>query len=104
MGTLEGCSTLVTGGARGIGRAIALRYAREGAKVAIADIDAAGAESVAAEIRSGGGTADGFRADIGEPKESAAMVARVAERFGRLDVLVNNAGVIRVRPLVEMTP
>ena len=104
MGKLDGCIALITGGARGIGRAIALRYAREGATVVVVDIDEEGAHSVAAEIRALGGTADAFRADIGEPKESVAMVARVVERFGRLDVLVNNAGVIRVRPLLEVTP
>jgi meso-butanediol dehydrogenase / (S,S)-butanediol dehydrogenase / diacetyl reductase len=104
MGKLDGCNALVTGGARGIGRAIALRYAREGATVVVADIDEAGAMAVAAEIRAAGGTVDAFRTDIADPKESAAMVERVVARFGRLDVLVNNAGVIRVRPLLEVTP
>ncbi len=104
MGMLEGRIALVTGGARGIGRAIALRYAMEGATIVVVDIDAEGAESAAAEIRGLGGTSEAFHADIGEPKESVAMVARVVERFGRLDVLVNNAGVIRVRPLLELTP
>ena len=104
MAQLQGCIALVTGGARGIGRAIALRYAREGATVVIVDTDAEGAQSVAAEIGALGGKAEAFRVDIGEPAESAGMVARVVERFGRLDVLVNNAGVIRVRPLLELTP
>ena len=104
MGTLQASTALVTGGARGIGRAIALRYAREGATVIVADIDAEGAGSVAAEIGALGGKAEAFRVDIGEPAESVAMVSRVIERFGRLDVLVNNAGVIRVRPLLELTP
>ena len=104
MGTLTGNFALVTGGARGIGRAIALRYAREGATVVIADINEAGARSVAEEIRSLGGTAEAFHADVGDPQQSAAMVDRFADRFGRLDVLVNNAGVIRVRPLLELLP
>jgi meso-butanediol dehydrogenase/(S,S)-butanediol dehydrogenase/diacetyl reductase len=83
---------------------MALRYASEGATVVIVDLDEAAAQAVAAEIRSSGGTAEGFRVDVGEPAQSAAMVGRTVERFGRLDVLVNNAGVIRVRPLLEVTP
>ena len=104
MGRLEGLAALVTGGGRGIGRAIALAYAREGASVAVADIDQAGAQSAAAEARSLGGVAESFHADIGDPAMSAALLERVVARFGRLDVLVNNAGVIRVRPLLEVTP
>jgi len=104
MGTLNGSFALVTGGARGIGRAIALRYAREGASVAVADIVEAGAQSVAGEIRSHGGTAEAFHVDVGDPKQSAAMIERFADRFGRLDILVNNAGVIRVGVLLDVTP
>ena len=104
MGTLNGCVTLVTGGARGIGRAIALRYAREGATVVIADINEAGARGVAEEIRALRGTAEAFHADVGDPKQSIEMVDRLVDRYGRLDVLVNNAGVIRVRALLEVTP
>jgi meso-butanediol dehydrogenase/(S,S)-butanediol dehydrogenase/diacetyl reductase len=104
MGRLDGCVALITGSGRGIGRAMALRYAREGAKVAVADLDEATAQTVAGEIRALGATADAFRADVREPGESVSTVARVAERFGRLDVLVNNAGVMRVRPLLELTP
>jgi meso-butanediol dehydrogenase / (S,S)-butanediol dehydrogenase / diacetyl reductase len=104
MGRLDGFVAIATGGARGIGRAIALRYAREGATVVVTDLDDAGAQAVAAEIRSHGGAADAFRVDLGEPDQSAAMVARATDRFGRLDILVNNAGVIRVRALLELTP
>jgi len=104
MSKLDGTVTLVTGSARGIGRAIALRYAREGAAVIVVDLDEGAAQAVAGEIRSLGATADAFRTDIGDPDQSAAMVKRAADRFGRLDVLVNNAGVIRVRPLLEVTP
>lgn len=104
MAKLDGCVALVTGSGRGIGRAIALRYAREGATVAAVDLAEESVHAVAAEIRGAGGAADAFRADLREPEQSAAMVARVVDRFGRLDVLVNNAGVVRVRPLLELTP
>ena len=104
MRKLEGCCALVTGGARGIGRAIASRFAHEGAKVVVVDINEEGARSVAAEIVAAGGTADAFHADVGDPGQSTAMVAHAAGCFGRLDVLVNNAGVIRVRPLLELSP
>lgn len=104
MENLKGLSALVTGGARGIGRAIALRYAQEGADVFIADIDLAGAQAVAEAIRAAGGSADSCHTDIAEPNESAAMVARAAARFGRLDVMVNNAGVIRVKSLLDLAP
>ena len=104
MGKLDGCVALVTGSGRGIGRAIALRYAREGATVVAVDLAEDSVHAVAGEIRKAGGKADAFRADLREPEQSAAMVARVVERFGRLDVLVNNAGVVRVRPLLELTP
>jgi meso-butanediol dehydrogenase/(S,S)-butanediol dehydrogenase/diacetyl reductase len=104
MEKLAGCSALVTGGARGIGRAIALRYAREGAAVVIADNDEVGAQGTVTEIHAAGGRAEAIRTDVGLPAESAAMVAHVVERHGRLDIMVNNAGVIRVRPLLELQP
>ncbi len=104
MDKLKNNVTLVTGSGRGIGRAIALRYAREGASVAVADVDQQSARLVADEIQSAGGTAAAFAADLSEPEQSIAMVKRVVERFGRIDVLVNNAGVVRVRPLLELTP
>jgi meso-butanediol dehydrogenase/(S,S)-butanediol dehydrogenase/diacetyl reductase len=104
MKTLEGRIALVTGAARGIGRAMALRYAGEGATVTVADRDEAGARAVAQEIQALGATADALPVDVREPQQSAAMVARVVQRFGRLDVLVNNAGVVRVQPLLEVTP
>jgi meso-butanediol dehydrogenase / (S,S)-butanediol dehydrogenase / diacetyl reductase len=104
MNKLANSVTLVTGSGRGIGRAIALRYAREGARVAVTDLDQDSARSVAGEIQSAGGKAEAFQADLGDPDQSTTMVKRVVEHFGRLDVMVNNAGVVRVRPLLELTP
>ena len=104
MGKLDGGIALITGAGRGIGRAMALRYAREGATVVVTDLDEPSAHNVAAEIRALGATADALRVDVREPAESAAMVERVAARFGRIDILVNNAGVMRVRALLELTP
>ena len=104
MDRLAKSVTLVTGSGRGIGRAIALRYAREGAAVGVADIEQDSAHRVAAEIQSLGGTAEAFVADLGDTQQSMAMVRRVVGRFGRLDVMVNNAGVVRVKPLLELTP
>jgi acetoin reductase-like protein len=104
MGRLDGCVALVTGGGRGIGRAIALRYAREGAKVAVVDLAEDSVQAVARDIRAAGGTVEAFPADLRDPQQSVAMVERAVERFGRLDVLMNNAGVVRVRPLLELTP
>jgi meso-butanediol dehydrogenase/(S,S)-butanediol dehydrogenase/diacetyl reductase len=104
MSRLEGVITLVSGAGRGIGRAIALRYAREGATVVAADIDEALAKSVADAIGAAGARGDCMRADAGKPEETAAMVRRTVEAFGRLDVLVNNAGVLRVSRLMDVTP
>jgi meso-butanediol dehydrogenase/(S,S)-butanediol dehydrogenase/diacetyl reductase len=104
MGRLNGCVALVTGSGRGIGRGIALRYAREGATVVTVDLDEPGVRAVAEEARALGAAVDAFGVDLREPKQSAEMIGRVVERFGRLDIMVNNAGVMRVRPLLELTP
>ena len=104
MGKLDGNVALVSGSGRGIGRAIALRYAREGAKVVVADIDQGSAQAVANEIQALRAETDALQVDVSDPNQSAAMVARAIDRFGRLDILVNNAGVMRVRPLLELTP
>ncbi len=101
MGTLDNCVTLVTGAGRGIGRAIALRYAREGATVIVADIDESTAHSVARDI---GAKGEAYRVDVSKPEQSAAMVEHAVKRHGRLDVLVNNAGVMRVRRLLDLAP
>lgn len=104
MSPLAGRITLVTGAGRGIGRAIALRYARDGATVVVTDIDAASAEAVAAEIVAGGGMSASLRSDVTDPGQSVAAIDFAIGRFGRLDVLVNNAGVVRVQPFLEVQP
>jgi acetoacetyl-CoA reductase/3-oxoacyl-[acyl-carrier protein] reductase len=104
MGRLEGKTALVTGASRGIGRAIALELAREGAKVALNyQSSDAKAQEVADEIGKLGGTCILVKANVGDPKEARAMVQRVADKFGHLDVLVNNAGITRDKLLRKMT-
>ena len=96
MSGLEGKTALVTGASRGLGRAIALRLARDGAAVAVNyRREAAAAEAVVAEIRAGGGRAVAVQADVAQPDAVAAMIARVEREFGPVDILVNNAGVLR---------
>jgi meso-butanediol dehydrogenase/(S,S)-butanediol dehydrogenase/diacetyl reductase len=104
VGRLKGCNALVTGSARGIGRAIALRYAQEGAAVVLVDLNQEGVHAVAAEIESAGGRAFAFAADLRDVEQCRSMILRAADQCGRLDILVNNAGVVRVRPLLELTP
>ncbi len=97
---LEGKVALITGAASGFGRGIAQAYAREGARVALVDIDEAGARSVAEAI---GGSALGLGCDVGKGPPVRAAVARTLEAFGDLHIVVNNAGVShRNRPLLEV--
>ena len=93
MGRLSGKSCIVTGGGAGIGEAIAIRLAEEGAQVAVADIDARAAERVAARLTDGGANALGGGVDVARTAEVSAFVEEAAGRFGRLDAVVNNAGV-----------
>ena len=98
---LEGQAAIVTGAGRGIGRAIALRLAREGVSVTVADIDGAGAGAVAAEIAAAGDDSLAQRTDVTQRGQVDRMVAATVERFGRLDILVNNAGIGIIQPLLE---
>lgn len=104
MNRLEGRVALVTGGSRGIGAAIAARLAAEGASVAIGF---AGREEAASEVVSAieraGGSAVALQGDISDPEASAALVERTVSEHGRLDVLVNNAGITRDGLLVRMS-
>jgi NAD(P)-dependent dehydrogenase (short-subunit alcohol dehydrogenase family) len=103
MVRLQDRVVLVTGGARGIGRAIAERCVAEGASVAIADIDEAGGQQVAAELGAAGASCMFGRCDITREDDVAAIVEQTASRLGPIDVLVNNAGVGSYHDAAEMT-
>ena len=104
MGRLDGKNALVTGGSRGIGRAIALQLARDGARVAFSyrtgEVEA---QAVAKEITDLGKEVLMLRADVSNPKEARGLVAKVLERWGRLDILVNNAGITRDKSVRKLS-
>ena len=97
---LEGKIAIITGGARGIGLAIAERYGREGATVVIADLNEAGAQAAAAAI---GGASFGLALDVTRQDSIDAMIAAVVARTGGIDILVNNAGIFDMAPTLEIT-
>jgi NAD(P)-dependent dehydrogenase (short-subunit alcohol dehydrogenase family) len=101
--TLEGKVAVVTGAAAGNGRAIALRLAGDGAAIVVNDIDEAGAAAVVAEIETAGGRAIAVVGDVASEVTWAAIVERSMADLGRIDVLVNNAGLIRAHPFGQVT-
>jgi 3-oxoacyl-[acyl-carrier protein] reductase len=104
-GSLDGRVVLVTGGGRGIGSETAVRAAAEGATVAIHyGRSAEAARRTLERVREAGSDGDCFPADIADGPEAEALVARVLERFGRIDGLVNNAGLTQVGPFLELEP
>ena len=103
MGRLEGKVAVVTGGVRGIGRGIVEAFAAEGADVAVADVLQQGeAAPVLARVESEGRRGFYIRTDVSREGEVRGMVGEVIETFGRIDVLVNNAGVLSISPLEQM--
>lgn len=94
---------IVTGGASGLGRAYCLSLAREGAKVVVADIDENGAITAAQEIQAEGGKALALKVDVSIPGSTQEMAKKTVERFGKIDILVNNAA-IYMRPAISVGP
>jgi 3-oxoacyl-[acyl-carrier protein] reductase len=103
MGRLDGRVAFVTGAGRGIGAATALRLAEEGAHVALADLDVAGCEQVAAEINKSGSEAIALECNVADAAMVQNAVDSAASHFGRLDILVNNAGVTRDNLVFKMS-
>lgn len=103
MKLLEGKTALVTGGSRGIGRTICLKFAEEGANVAFSDLMMdENVESLVKEIESMGVKAKGYASDASSFDKSEEMVTEIAKEFGRIDILVNNAGITRDNLLMRM--
>jgi NAD(P)-dependent dehydrogenase (short-subunit alcohol dehydrogenase family) len=104
MGRLDGKVCLITGAGSGIGRASARLFAREGARVVVADLDDRGAKSTVAEIRKAGGEALAEHVDVTDEAETVALAGRVLKRFKRINVLFNNAGISGVGDVLETEP
>jgi acetoin reductase-like protein len=100
---LQNKTAIVTGGASGMGKAICLRYAQEGANVVVADYNLEGAKKVADEIQAAGGKAAAVQVDVRVQDQVQRMVDAAVEAFGGVDILVNNAGVGKIIPFFETT-
>ena len=101
---LDGKVAIVTGGSRGIGRAIAERFASEGAKVVVNHVSGSGAaDAVVAGIRAAGGDAISVQGDVSKAADVAGLVTATVERYGRIDILVNNAGVMFTKSVFDTT-
>jgi 3-oxoacyl-[acyl-carrier protein] reductase len=100
---LAGKVAAITGGARGIGHSTAVKFAAEGAKVAVCDINPELTQRTLVEIRAGGGEAEGYAVDVTDKAQIAAMVKGVMAKWGRIDCVVNNAGIVMDAQLKNMT-
>jgi NAD(P)-dependent dehydrogenase (short-subunit alcohol dehydrogenase family) len=104
MGLLDDKVAIVTGAGRGIGRGEAIELARQGAAVLVGEVDEAAGQAVVEEIQAAGGTATLALGDCSDVEAADRVVSQAVETFGHLDALVNNAGILRDRTLVKMTP
>lgn len=102
--SIKGKVVLVTGAGQGIGRGIALRLARDGADIAIVDLNPEKMDEVAVEVRELGRKATTFRADVSRPSEVQAAVDHAEKELGGFDVMVNNAGIAQIDALLDVTP
>jgi len=100
---LAGKVSIITGASQGIGQATALKFAREGAKVALCDINLAGLDETVAAIETAGGEAAAFRIDVTNKESIARMVEGVMAKWGRIDTLVNNAGIVEDAQFKKMS-
>jgi 3-oxoacyl-[acyl-carrier protein] reductase len=103
MGELDRRVAVVTGGAQGIGAAIAQRLASEGASIAVVDLHLTQAQTQAARLRELGVTSTAFEVDVANTDQVAQVVTAIAEQFGRIDILVNNAGITRDALIIRMS-
>src|SRR6185295_4154997 len=103
MAILEGKTAIVTGSSRGIGREIALRLTRDGARVVVCARTATALDDVVREVGAGQGKAAAISVDLREPQAGARLVDFALKTFGGLDILVNNAGATRRGPFVKLT-
>lgn len=94
---------LVTGAGRGMGRTHAFVLAKQGAVVAVTDVDENAVQAVVKEIRGQGGSAEAYHLDVSDAKEVDEVVEKTVQQFGRLDILVNNAGILSASPALAMT-
>src|SRR5689334_8373287 len=101
MARLTNKVAVITGGAQGIGRAIALGMAREGAQLVVADLQAAKADAVAGEVRALGAEVIAVAVDVADEKSVHNLADRTFDRFGRVDILVNDAGIYLKAPVTQ---
>ena len=101
--SMEGKLTLITGGARGIGKDIALRFAKEGSNIAICDVNLEEAEKTAGEIKALGRDVLAFKVDVTSSKDIQDMADKILDKFNKIDILINNAGITKDNLLLRMS-